>query len=233
VNTITLVGHVLTLFLAVIGVARLLAAARAEASAEDADAQEEHGSTRLSDLATLSFVASLAFMAFEMVAGRLVTRHLGSSIYGWTSVIGVLLGGLSLGNLLGGKIADYVKDEKQASWLFLIASVLVLSVLVMEKPQTRLTERFVKDERSVLSRAITMTKVPGTEMPMPWSARVLFVVTAVFFLPALSLGTVSPSSRSWRSIACARANAPAARSARSTPGAWSARSWGPSSPASC
>ena len=49
---------------------------------------------------------SLAFMGFEMAPGRLVSRHLGSSIYGWTSVIGVLLGGLSLGNFLGGKLAD-------------------------------------------------------------------------------------------------------------------------------
>ena len=73
-------------------------------------------------------------MALEMVAGRLVTRHLGSSIYGWTSVIGVLLGGLSLGNFLGGKIADYIRSEKQASWLFLVASVLTLSVLLLETP---------------------------------------------------------------------------------------------------
>ena len=81
-----------------------------------------------------SFVASLAFMALEMVAGRLVTRHLGSSIYGWTSVIGVLLGGLSLGNFLGGKIADHIHSEKQASWLFLAASVLTLSILLLETP---------------------------------------------------------------------------------------------------
>ena len=67
-----------------------------------------------------------SFMALEMVAGRLVTRHLGSSVYGWTSVIGVLLGGLSLGNFLGGKIADHVRRENQASWLFLVASVLKL-----------------------------------------------------------------------------------------------------------
>ena len=73
----------------------------------------------LADLAVLAFVASLVFMSLEMVAGRLVTRHLGSSIYGWTSVIGVLLAGLSFGNFLGGKIADFVKNEKQASWLFL------------------------------------------------------------------------------------------------------------------
>ena len=59
----------------------------------------------------LAFIASLAFMALEMVAGRLVERHTGSSVYGWTSVIGVLLGGLSLGNYLGGKIADHPRRE--------------------------------------------------------------------------------------------------------------------------
>ena len=108
------------------------------------------------DLAVLAFVASLVFMALEMVAGRLVTRHLGSSIYGWTSVIAVLLAGLSLGNFLGGKIADFIKNEKQASWLFLVgvdpdpvghrpgdaAPVVVRQVLRRGKP------------RSVLSQAI-------------------------------------------------------------------------------
>ena len=92
----------------------------------------------------LSFVASLAFMALEMVAGRLVTRHLGSSIYGWTSVIGVLLGGLSLGNFLGGKIADLVTSEKQASWLFLVASVLTLSILLLETRRTSLVRRLAR-----------------------------------------------------------------------------------------
>ena len=69
----------------------------------------------LSDLAILAFLASLGFMALEMVAGRMVSRHLGSSIYGWTSVIGVLLGGLSLGNFLGGKIADRVHKADVAA----------------------------------------------------------------------------------------------------------------------
>ena len=60
-----------------------------------------------------------------MVAGRMVTRHLGSSIYGWTSVIAVLLAGLSVGNFLGGRVANLIRSEKQASWLFLAASVLI------------------------------------------------------------------------------------------------------------
>ncbi len=132
-------------------------------------------------------------MALEMVAGRMVQRHLGSSIYGWTSVIGVLLAGLSLGNFLGGKVADFVKNEKQASWLFLLASILTLSILLLETQPKWLGGG--GDGASFLSNAITMTtlKIPYlTRIELTWPYRILLVTTIMFFLPALSLGTVSP-----------------------------------------
>jgi spermidine synthase len=199
VNPLALTGHALTVVLAAIGVSRLLAARREEAPADEATVgpEDDHGrKVGLADLAALSFVASLAFMALEMVAGRLVTRHLGSSIYGWTSVIGVLLGGLSLGNWLGGKVADHVRRESQASWLFLAASVLTLSVLAMETPPHWFAKHVLDgSEGSVLSEAITRTKVTlprGWVIPLDWWARVLLVTTAVFFLPSVAMGTVSP-----------------------------------------
>ncbi len=141
-------------------------------------------------------------MALEMVAGRLVTRHLGSSIYGWSSVIAVLLAGLSLGNLLGGKVADFIRNEQQASWLFLLASILTLSVIVMETPPYRFLVKYLPTkvaawipEHSVLMNAPSMTSLSlpgGYQVPLTWPYRILIVVTLVFFLPALSLGTVSP-----------------------------------------
>ena len=198
VNPLSLVGHALTLVLAVLGALRLSRAGREGASpAEVAAVGDPQGLPRPSlwDLAALSFVASLTFMALEMVAGRMVTRHLGSSLYGWTSIIGVLLGGLSLGNLLGGKIADRVHREKQASWLFLAASVLTLSILLLESPPKWFSENWLDGDSSVLSHAIAMSSVTlpgGHVLPLPWPARVLTVVMMVFFLPALSMGTVSP-----------------------------------------
>ena len=153
--------------------------------------------TGLADLAVLAFLASLAFMSMEMVAGRLVARHLGSSIYGWSSVIAVLLAGLSLGNFLGGKVADFIRSEKQASWLFLLASILILSVLVLETPPQWALDKFFDKEpsKSVLMQAPgwTVLHLPGgVEIPLTWQYRILLVVTIMFFLPALSLGTVSP-----------------------------------------
>jgi hypothetical protein len=207
-NVLTLVGQAATVVLAVLGLLRLNAARRdadaglnpasdavGESAADDAGWDEGMRKTGLADLAALSFIASLAFMALEMVAGRLVTRHLGSSIYGWTSVIGVLLGGLSLGNYLGGKVADRVRRESQASTLFLVASVLTILVLFLETPPSFLASKLPAGSKSVLSQAISLTELPlpgGRAVSLTWPARVLLVVAAVFFLPSLAMGTVSP-----------------------------------------
>jgi len=193
-HPLALVGHALTFALAAYGASRLWNAGTGSGAGPTEIAGTDDGGpvVGLSDLAVLSFIASLTFMSLEMVAGRLVTRHLGSSIYGWTSIIGVLLGGLSLGNLLGGKIADFIRSEKQASWLFLVASVLTLSVLLLESPPKALAEKYFDNHKSILSHAITMAKLPGTEVVLTWPYRVLLVVTAVFFLPSLAMGTVSP-----------------------------------------
>jgi spermidine synthase len=200
INPLALGGHILSVVLAIIGILRLVAARRDAAAVTSTEAVGTEpgpgGKTGLADLAVLSFVASLAFMSLEMVAGRLVTRHLGSSIYGWTSIIGVLLGGLSLGNFLGGKIADYVKRENQASWLFMVASVLTLGILLMETPPRWLAERWMGgDSKAVLSLPISMSelKLPGgVSVHLLWPARVLLAVFVVFFLPSVAMGTVSP-----------------------------------------
>jgi spermidine synthase/MFS family permease len=201
INALTLAGHALAVVLALTGARHLIDAWKAARSADemslatDEPKEEKHTRISLLDLAALSFVASLAFMAFEMAAGRLVQRHLGSSIYGWTSVIGVLLGGLSLGNYLGGKIADHIRSETQASWLFLAASMMLLTVLVAEEPPHWFAHHFLDSQQSVLSHAIAWSHISlpgGKSIPLDWWARVLMVVTVVFFLPSVSLGTVSP-----------------------------------------
>ena len=52
------------------------------------------------------FVASACSLILELVAGRILAPFIGVSLYTWTSIIGVVLAGISLGNYLGGRIAD-------------------------------------------------------------------------------------------------------------------------------
>lgn len=198
-NAVTLVGHALAAGLAVMALRQLRGLIRtSEVERPTLSLREADPNVRLGDLATLAFLASLAFMALEMVAGRLVTRHLGSSVFGWTSVIGILLGGLSLGNYLGGKLANRIRSEKQASHLFLAASVLVSLILLAETPPTWLVRNpigyflngqppvpLAGDDGAFLSQAIEMAGYP-------WWFRVLFWTGVVFLVPSLAMGTVSP-----------------------------------------
>ena len=202
INYLALAGNAVALMLGLKGLAGIFAARRQGDSlvgvTGDTVGKPEPTLPRpsLTDLSTLAFLASLAFMSLEMVAGRLLTRHLGSSIYGWTSVIAVLLAGLSLGNYLGGRVANSIKDEKQASWLFLLASVAVLCILLLEAPPKWIRELFeVGPPKSVLSTAISWSelKIPGlAPIALSWPYRVLGVTILVFFIPAVTMGTVSP-----------------------------------------
>ena len=42
---------------------------------------------------------------------RVVAKYFGNSLYTWTGVIGIVLGGISLGNYIGGKLADRFKPN--------------------------------------------------------------------------------------------------------------------------
>ena len=44
------------------------------------------------------FISSFCVMVVELVAGRIIARFLGSSLYTWTSIIGVVLAGITIGN---------------------------------------------------------------------------------------------------------------------------------------
>jgi predicted membrane-bound spermidine synthase len=57
-------------------------------------------------LVGLVAVASAAALMLEIVAGRLVAPYVGTSLYTWTAIIAVVLAGLSLGALMGGRLAD-------------------------------------------------------------------------------------------------------------------------------
>ena len=49
------------------------------------------------------FICGSAVMIFELVGSRVLGPYLGASIFVWASLIGVILGSLSVGYWLGGK----------------------------------------------------------------------------------------------------------------------------------
>ena len=69
-----------------------------------------------------AFIASACVMIVELLAFRLVSRYLGNSNYTTTAIIGVVLGGLALGNYIGGRIADRFGSVSALATLFVLAS---------------------------------------------------------------------------------------------------------------
>ena len=116
------------------------------------------------------FVSSFCIMVLELVAGRVVSRYLGSSLYTWTSVIGVVLAGIAVGNWLGGLIADRRRAGPTLSVLFLASAAACVLI-------------------SVLGHSVGEWVFLWT---LPWPMRVGTHVALIFLLPSLLLGMISP-----------------------------------------
>ena len=116
------------------------------------------------------FISSLCIMVLELVAARLIARHLGSSLYTWTAVIGIVLAGISLGNSLGGQIADRFGARKALAVLFTIASAACVSTTILN---------------NLVGGLMWLWE-------LSWPARVFTHVLLVFMIPSTILGAISP-----------------------------------------
>ena len=57
-------------------------------------------------LEIIVFISGAVVMILEIVGSRIITPFVGTSLFVWTSLIGVILASLSLGYWWGGRIAD-------------------------------------------------------------------------------------------------------------------------------
>ena len=123
---------------------------------------------RLPWLILIVFASSMCMMVLELVAGRIIAPYVGVSLYTWTSVIGVVLAGMSLGNYLGGRLADRWASPRLLGILFLLGGLFSVCILLIEKM--------------------------GVSLPDAWPIvlRILVLTAALFFLPSVLLGMVSP-----------------------------------------
>jgi MFS family permease len=114
------------------------------------------------------FMSSACIMILELVAERIIAPHVGSSLYTWTSIIGVVLAGISLGNYVGGWVADRWASPRLLGRIFVLAGLASIGILVVN--------RFVM--------------VPSG--PWPLMVKSLLLIAVLFLPPAAILGTVSP-----------------------------------------
>jgi tetratricopeptide (TPR) repeat protein/MFS family permease len=109
-------------------------------------------------------------MVIELVAGRVVSRHLGSSLYTWTSVIGIVLAGIAIGNYIGGRLADRYRAQPTLATLFVLASFTCVAITILNQQVGEWVFLW----------------------GLPWPLRVGTHVAIVFLVPSLILGMISP-----------------------------------------
>jgi MFS family permease len=114
------------------------------------------------------FISSGCIMILELVAGRIIAPSVGVSLYTWTSVIGVILAGISLGNYIGGRLADRWASPRLLGLMFFLAGLTALGVLAMDQLH------------------------PMDHVEWPIVLEILALIAALFLIPCTILGTVSP-----------------------------------------
>lgn len=124
-----------------------------------------------------SFTSGMTVMAVELACSRLLAPYFSSSSIVWTVVIGLIMISMSIGNLLGGRLADRHKSLSRLYFYIWIASLWIAAIPFVGK--------------YLISAIIGLLFliVPGGQFVVAGSALSCLVI---FSLPMALLGMVSP-----------------------------------------
>ena len=114
------------------------------------------------------FTASACGLIIEIVAGRILAPSIGVSLFTWTSIIGIVLAGISAGNYLGGLVADRFPSTTTLGLILLAGGVTSLAILPLVGPASDAFDT------------------------LPIIARIILLTAVLFLVPSLVLGMVTP-----------------------------------------
>jgi len=120
----------------------------------------------------LAFTSGFSIMCIELLAGRILAPFFGSSVHIWGSIITVFMLSLSLGYLLGGKLSTHSASLIRYGAIFIIAGITLLPIVTSSTWLMESIFLAVEDSRY------------GS----------LLAATALFFVPTIILGMLSPYS---------------------------------------
>jgi spermidine synthase len=132
------------------------------------------------------FVASCCTLILEILAGRILAPFIGVSLYTWTSIIGVVLAGISLGNYLGGRIADRWPQRRTLGILLVAGGLASLAILPLINIATAIPSGDLVDPNNRLGGVLPLDRAAVLIL------RIVTITGLIFFPPSLILGMVSP-----------------------------------------
>ena len=120
----------------------------------------------------LAFSSGFCIMGIELLGGRILAPFFGSSVHIWGSIITVFMLSLSFGYLAGGKLSTKNASLKKYGFIFVLAGITILPVAIWSTPIMEVIFLNVEDSRY------------GS----------LLACAALFFIPTIILGMISPYS---------------------------------------
>lgn len=120
----------------------------------------------------LAFSSGFCIMGIELLGGRILAPFFGSSVHIWGSIITVFMLSLSFGYLAGGKLSTKNASLKKYGFIFVLAGITILPVAIWSTPIMEFIFLNVEDSRY------------GS----------LLACAALFFIPTIILGMISPYS---------------------------------------
>ncbi|MEW6990494.1 fused MFS/spermidine synthase [Colwelliaceae bacterium 6441] len=120
----------------------------------------------------LAFSSGFCIMGIELLGGRILAPFFGSSVHIWGSIITVFMLSLSFGYLLGGKLSTKNASLTKYGCIFLFAGIMVLPIALWSEGIMETIFINIEDSRYG-SLAASM---------------------ALFFIPTIILGMISPYS---------------------------------------
>ncbi|MCH2099266.1 MAG: fused MFS/spermidine synthase [Pseudomonadales bacterium] len=120
----------------------------------------------------LAFTGGFTIMSIELLGGRILAPFFGSSVYVWGSIITIFMLALSGGYLIGGRFSLHAPSLTRFGLLFIAGAVLIGPLLLAGTPIMEWVFIRIEDPRY------------GS----------LIAATALFLLPTVMLGMISPYS---------------------------------------
>lgn len=121
-------------------------------------------------LEAIVFICGAVVMILELVGSRILAPYLGSSVIVWSSLIGIILGCLSLGYWWGGRLADRNPNYRTLSLIIFLAGILTATIA--------LSKTFTLDYLQRYAGSIHLSSTLATII--------------LFAPPSILLGMVSP-----------------------------------------
>ena len=84
------------------------------------------------NLEVVVFICGAVVMVFELIGSRITAPYLGTSLYVWTSIIGVILASLSLGYHFGGTLADRRPEVRPLAGVIFLSAFALLGTYFLK-----------------------------------------------------------------------------------------------------